>query len=174
MFPRLLYTCVKNTALLEFSSHNNASQAAIYVHMKNVLKPQRSHYVNQSGHAPHVWLSLALTLNPSLPPSLHCYVVSPASSCQPPQPCTSYCCSHAHIIRPGTCLPSQLSGGVLPSLLHRVLWVQKGQVDNGSFFFLWQATAQPLRPCFMGSPFRLTSSFGTQHWLPVTHLSTCR
>ena len=112
---------------------------------------------------PHVWLSLAHTLTTqSLPPYLHCYMLSPASSCQPPQPCTSYCCSHAHILRPGTCLPSQLSGGVLPSLLYRVLWVQKGQVDNASFLFLWQATAQPLRQCFMGSPFRLTSSFGTQ------------
>ena len=161
---------------MEFISHNynNASQAAIYVHIKNVLKPQRSPYVNKSGHAPHVWLSLAHTLTTPVPPSLHCYMLSPASSCQPPQPCTSYCCSHAHIIRPGTCLPSQLSGGVLPSLLCRVLWVQKGQVDNGSFLFLWQATAQPLRPCFMGSLFPLTSSFGTQHWLIVTCLSTCR
>ena len=152
MFPRLLYTFVKNTALLEFSSHNNASQAAIYVHMKNALKPQRSRYVNKSGHAPHVWLSLAHTPTTPVPPSLHCYMLSSGSSCHPPQPCTSYCCSHAHIIGPGTCLPSQLSGGVLPSLLYRVLWVQKGQVDNGSFF-LWQATAQPLRPCFMGSRF---------------------
>ena len=133
-----------------------------------MLKPQRSGYVNKSGHAPHVWLSLAHTLTTPVPPSLHCYMLSPASSCQPPQPCTSYCCSHAHIIRPGTCLPSQLSGGVLPSLLYRV------QVDNGSFLFLWQATAQPLRPCFMGSPFRLTSSFGTQHWLHLTHLNTSR
>ena len=125
--------------------------------------PQRSRYVNKSGHAPHVWLSLAHTLTTPVPPSLLCYMLSPASSCQPPQPCTSYCCSHAHIIRPGTCLPSQLSEGVLLSLLYRVLWVQKRHVDNGSFLFLWQATAQPLRPCFIGSPFRLTSFCGTQH-----------
>ena len=160
---------MKSTALLEFiCSHHiiNASQAAIYVHIKNVLKSQRSPYnINKSGRVPHLWLSLAHTLTTPVPPSLHCYMLSPASSCQPPQPCTSYCCSHAHTIRPGTCLPSQLSGGVLPSLLYRVLWVQKKQVDNGRFLFLWQATAQPLRPCFMGSPFRLTSSFGTQHWL---------
>ena len=171
-----MYTCVKSTALLEFTYlfTMHLSQAAIYMHIKNVLKPQRSPYVNKSGHAPHVWLSLAHTLTTPVPPSLHCYMLSPASSCQPPQPCTSYCCSHAHIIRPGTCLPSQLSGGVLPSLLYRVLWVQKRQVDNGSFLFLWQATAQPLRPCFMRSPFQLTSSFGTQHWLLLTHLFTSR
>ena len=144
------------------------------MHIKNVLKPQRSGYVNKSGHAPHVWLSLAHTLTTPVPPSPHCYMLSSASSCQPPQPCTSYCRSHSHIIRSGTCLPYQLSGGVLPSLLYRVLWVHKRQVGNASFLFLWQATAQPLRPCFMGSPFRLTSSFGTQHWLHLTHLNTSR
>ena len=143
------------------------------MHIKNVLKQQRSPYVNKSGHAPHVWFSLAHTLTTPVPPFLHCYMLRPASSCQPPQPCTSYCCSDGHIIRPATCLPSQLSG-VLPSLLYRVLWVQKRQVDNASFLFLWHATAQPLRPCFMGSPFRLTSSFGTQHCLLPTHLSTSR
>ena len=117
---------------------------------------------------------IAPTHTTPVPPSLHCYMLSPASSCQPPQPCTSYCCSHAHIIRPDTCLSFQLSGGVRPSLLYRVLWVQKRQVDNGSFLFLWQATAQPLRPCFMRLPFQLTSSFGTQHWLHVIHLYTSR
>ena len=69
-----------------------------------MLKPQRSPYANKSGYAPHVWFSLAHTLTAPVPPSLHCYMLSPASSCQPPQDCTSYCCSHAHIIRPGTCL----------------------------------------------------------------------
>ena len=145
----------------------------IYAH-KECAETTKVSLCKQEGHAPHVWLSLAHTPTTPVPPSLHCYMLSPAASCQPPQPCTSYCCSHAHIIRPGTCLPSQLLGGVLPSLLCRVLWVQKGQVDNASFLFLWQATAQPLRPCFMGSPFRLTSSFGTQHCLVLTHLSTSR
>ena len=138
-------------------------QISTYMHIQNVLKPQRSGYVNKSGHAPHVWLSLAHTLTTPVPPSLHCYLLSPGSLCLPSQPCRSYRCSHAHIIRPGTCLPSQLSGGVLPSLLCRVLLVQKRQVDNATFLFLWQATAEPLRSCFMGSPFQLTSSFGTQH-----------
>ena len=139
------------------------------------MLPQRSSYVNKSRHAPHVWLSLAHTLTTPVPPSLHCYMLSPAS-------CVSLLCPaqvtavamHTPSIRPGTCLPSQLSGCVLPTLLYRVLWVQKRQVDNASFLFLWQATAQPLRPCFMGSPFQLTSSFGTQHWLPLTHLYTSR
>ena len=169
-----MYTCVKSTALLEFTYlfTMHESQAAIYGHMKNVLKPQRSRYVNKSGHAPHVWLSLAHTLTTPVPPSPHCYMLSTASSCLPPQPYTSYCLSYAHIIRPGTCLPFQLSGGVLPSLLYRVLWVQKRQVDNGSFLFLWLATAWLLRPCFMRSPFQLTSSFGTQPWLHLTHLNT--
>ena len=41
--------------------------------------PQRSRYVNKSGHAPHVWLSLAHTLTTPVPPSLLCYMLSPAS-----------------------------------------------------------------------------------------------
>ena len=145
------------------------------MHIKNVLKPQRSRYVNKSRPTPvaaHGLASHTFSQPQSLPPP-PC-MLSPASSCRPLQPSISYCCSHAHIIRLGTCLPSQLSRGVLPSLLYRVLWVQTRQVDNGSFLFLWQATAQPLRPCFMGSPFRLTSSFGTQHWLHLTHLHTSR
>ena len=67
------------------------------MHIKNVLKPQRPCYVNRSCHALHHWLSTHFH-NPS-PSLLHCYMLSPASSCQPPQPCTSYCCSHAHITR---------------------------------------------------------------------------
>ena len=63
-----------------------------------------------------------------------------------------YCCAivfHACIIRPGTCSPSQLPGGVLPSLLYRFLWVQKDQVDRAIFLFPLQATTQPLGPCSM-------------------------
>ena len=175
--PKLVYIVWRALHIRIYLFTMHALQASIihtYMHMQNVLKPQRSGYINRSGHAPHVWLGLAHTLTTSVPPSLDCYMLRPASSCLPPQPCTSSCCSHAHIIRLGTCLPFQLSGGALPSLLYRVLWVQKRQMDNGSFLFLWQATAQPLRSCFMGSPFWLTSSFGTQHWLRLTHLYTSR
>ena len=180
VFPPDKYTSVKSTGLLEFtcSHHVYCITAAhkVYMHRKNVLKPQRSRYVNKSrpalvaahGLASHTFSQPQSSLPP---PPLH---VEPSFLVSPLQPSTSYCCRHAHIIRPGICLPSQLSRGVRPSLLYRVLWVQTGQVDNGSFLFLWQATAQPLRPCFMGSPFRLTSSFGTQHWLRLTHLYTSR
>ena len=66
------------------------------------------------------------------------------------------------------------SGCVLPSLLYRFLWVQKGQVVNAIFLFPWQATSQPLRPCSRGWLFQLTSSFGMQQHLPSTHSCTCR
>ena len=65
------------------------------------------------------------------------------------------------------------SGGVLPSLLYRFLWVQKGQADNTIFPFSWQATFQPLRPCSIGWLFQLNSSFGMQQYLPLMHSCTC-
>ena len=53
----------QNVNKLEFicshHNYNNALQVAIYVHMKNVLKPQRSPYVNKNGHAPHVYTYMA-------------------------------------------------------------------------------------------------------------------
>ena len=87
VFPPDKYTSVKSTGLLEFtcSHHVYCITAAhkVYMHRKNVLKPQRSRYVNKSrpalvaahGLASHTFSQPQSSLPP--PPCM----LSPASLC---------------------------------------------------------------------------------------------
>ena len=58
--------------------------------------------------------------------------------------CTSYCCSHAHTIRPGTWLPSQLSGVVFVLLVIKVPVVCKVTSYIPTFNDVIEKTAEVL------------------------------